>query len=367
MPKKDGSFRIGCGRYLQGENFIQKSGCEFLRFSDKVVIIGDTISFNITKEDIAKSAKDNGVDVKFVLHDGTCNEDDAIIIAEETKNSGYGLVVGVGGGVICDFVKIVAYYAKTPCMNIPTSSATCACFTPLSVRYTRDGETVGSMHFTDEVNEVLVDTVILKNQPIRLLLAGVFDAMAKFVEIKQRFSGKEPIGAFSLGLDYAYMLAKGSYDVLVNNTEQAIEDMKKDSVTPVLDQIFFTTICVTGVISGIARGSNQCAIAHKFYETTRTLFSIDCRKMLHGEIVGVGLLLQNMFNGEKQNNTALLRFMKNNGMPYTPELLNITVNEQTKKQYASKIIASSAINDNDESEVEKYLTCQEDFFNGIVE
>jgi hypothetical protein len=24
MPKKDGSFRIGCGRYLQGENFIQK-------------------------------------------------------------------------------------------------------------------------------------------------------------------------------------------------------------------------------------------------------------------------------------------------------------------------------------------------------
>ncbi len=367
MPKKDGSFRIGCGRYLQGENFINKSGSEFLRFSDKVTVIGDSTSLGICKEAIEKSSNDNGVMVYFVLHNGTCNEDDAIILAREVNKNQCGLVVGAGGGVICDFAKIVAYYAKTPCMNIPTSSATCACFTPLSVRYTREGTTVGSMHFTEEVDEVLVDTEILKNQPVRLLLAGIFDSMAKFVEIKQRFNGTEEIGSFSLGLDYAYMLAKGAYDTLVNNTEQAIVDMKKEGVSAVLDQIFFTTICVTGVISGIARGSNQCAIAHKFYETTRTLFPQDCKSMLHGEIVGVGLLLQNLFNGEKENNTALLRFMKNNGMPYTPALLNIKVSDEIKKAYGEKLIASSAINENDKEEVSKYLYCQEQFFLGNVE
>ena len=69
MPKKDGSFRIGCGRYLQGENFIQKSGCEFLRFSDRVVVIGDTISLNLTKEDIAKSAKDMSVELGHEIVD----------------------------------------------------------------------------------------------------------------------------------------------------------------------------------------------------------------------------------------------------------------------------------------------------------
>ena len=89
--------------------------------------------------------------------------------------------------------------------------------------------------------------------------------------------------------------------------------------------------------------------------------------MLHGEIVGVGLLLQNLFNGEKENNTELLRFMKNNGMPYTPALLNIEVTEEIKKAYAEKLISSSAINDEDEKEVAKYLACQEEFFCGRVE
>jgi glycerol dehydrogenase len=223
------------------------------------------------------------------------------------------------------------------------------------------------MHFLEEVNEVLVDTTILKAQPVRLLLAGIFDAMAKFVEIKQRFNGTAPIGSFSLGLDYAYMLAKGSYEVLVNNTKQAIEDMKKEGVSPILEQIFFTTICATGVISGIARGSNQSAIAHKFYETTRTLFPTKCKNMLHGEIVGVGLLLQNLFNGEKENNTPLIRFMKDNGMPYTPALLNIEVTDESKKAYAEKLISSSVINDEDAEEVAKYLACQEEFFCGRVE
>jgi hypothetical protein len=63
-----------------------------------------------------------------------------------------------------------------------------------------------------------------------------------------------------------------------------------------------TTIAATGVISGIARGSNQCALAHKFYETARTLFPDASKPYLHGEMVGVGLLLQNHYNGEVENN-----------------------------------------------------------------
>ena len=67
--------------------------------------------------------------------------------------------------------------------STPASSATCAAYTPLSVRYTPDGRTVGTLHFDREVNGVLADSAILLAQPTRLYLAGVFDALAKFVEI----------------------------------------------------------------------------------------------------------------------------------------------------------------------------------------
>ena len=74
---------------------------------------------------------------------------------------------------------------------------------------------------------------------------------------------------------------------------------------------------ILGIISGIARGSNQTALGHKFYEATRFLFPKSSRPYLHGEIVGVGLLLQNYFNGEEGNNEYLVSLMKKYGMPHT--------------------------------------------------
>ena len=76
------------------------------------------------------------------------------------EKEGYDVIVGVGGGVLMDFSKLCGYYAKLPVINLPTSSATCACYTPLSVRYTPEGRTVGSRHYDYEVDAVLADTEI---------------------------------------------------------------------------------------------------------------------------------------------------------------------------------------------------------------
>lgn len=50
-----------------------------------------------------------------------------------------------------DFAKLCSHFAEIPVVNMPTSSATCAAYTPLSVRYKPDGRTVGSLHFKREI------------------------------------------------------------------------------------------------------------------------------------------------------------------------------------------------------------------------
>ena len=67
-----------------------------------------------------------------------------------------------------------------------------------------------------------------------------------------------------------------------------------------LSSLHTLPIAITGLISGLARGSNQCAIAHKIYETTRILFPAESRPYLHGEIVALGLLPQLIYNGEAE-------------------------------------------------------------------
>ncbi len=352
MPVKEKSFRIGCGRYIQEKGAIKYLGGEVLRYGKYPLVIGDDTSISITKDLICKSFADAEIEYEIIIHNGTCNDERATELAELCKSKGFDVVVGVGGGVICDFAKLCGYFAKIPTINVPTSSATCAAYTPLSVRYSPEGRTVGSLHYDYEVNAVIADTEIIAKQPVRLLLAGVFDALAKFVEIKQRFC-EDSEEACPLGLDYAYYLSKQSYKLLTEKTATCIEDMAKGEVTDTVENIIFTTIAVTGVISGIARGSNQCALGHKFYEITRKLFPDASMPYLHGEIVGVGLILQNHFNGEQENNVHLIELMNKNNMPSTVGEIAVSCDDVTFEKYYELLCNSSAIDKNNNDECTK--------------
>jgi glycerol dehydrogenase-like iron-containing ADH family enzyme len=93
-------------------------------------------------------------------------------------------------------------------------------------------------------------------------------------------------------------------------------------------------------------------LAHKFYETTRLLFSESARPYLHGEIVGAGLLLQNRFNNETERNAALIELMKKHSMPY--RISDFGVTEESFSEYFERIKNSSAIDKTNEAECEKF-------------
>lgn len=346
MPIKEESFRIGCGRYIQGAGYIEKVGDEVSRLGTSPLIIGGKTALSITKSNIEKSVAEKCNKYEFVVHTGTCNEERAKELAKLAKEKGYDVIVGVGGGVICDFAKLCGYFGGYPVINIPTSSATCAAYTPLTVRYTPEGRTVGSLHYENEVNCVIADTSVIAAQPVRLFLAGVFDALAKFVEIKQRFNiGVEK---YPIGLDYAYVMSKYSYKLLIDKTQKCIFDMENGEISDDVENIIFTTIAATGVISGIARGSNQTAVAHKFYEATRFLFPEGSKPFTHGEIVGIGLIVQNHFNGEEENNRILFDLMKKYNMPCSITDMGIEKTDDNFNKYYEKISSSTAIETEEE-------------------
>lgn len=229
-----------------GKRIYIKVGRGSLKIRECTAYIGGKTALELTQKRIEESLNKKCNIYEIITHTGTCNDEDAKEFATYAVNNGYDVIVGVGG-VICDFAKLCAYYSKMPLINIPTSSATCAAYTPLSVRYNKEGRTTGSIHYGYEVNCVVADTEIISKQPIRLLLAGVFDALAKFVEIKQRYT--EDSKEYPTGLDYAYIMFKYSFDFLNNNTQKCIDDMNDGKISDVVENIIFTTIAATGVIN----------------------------------------------------------------------------------------------------------------------
>lgn len=348
MPIKEEAFRIGCGRYIQGKRYIQKCGEEVRRVGNSPLIIGDETTLSLTHKALEQSLEKTVKKFEFMIHNGTCNEEKAREFARYAVENDFDVFIGVGGGVIMDFAKLCSYFAKLPVINIPTSSATCAAYTPLSIRYTPDGKTVGSLHFGYEVNAVICDTEIITTQPIRLFLAGVFDALSKFVEIKQRFHENDD--NYAMGLDYAFAMAKRAYSVLLHKTQKCIDDINNGEITDDVERVIFICIAVAGVISGIARGSNQTALGHKFYEAAKFLFPQPTKSFLHGEIVGIGLLLQNHFNGEEEQNKEILYFMKKHNLPCKISDIGIELSEDTFSNFYKKLCDSSAINEKDSNE-----------------
>ena len=351
MPIREESFRIGCGRYLQKPDAVKESPGEILHFGKKVLVLGGKTALSIAGSALKENFRSGGVEALFITHTGTCDPVSAEAYASLAKKEACTVVMGVGGGVMMDLAKFAAAKASLPILNFPTSSATCAAYTPLSVLYTPEGKTIGSEHLKNEVNAVLADESILARQPVRLFLAGVFDAMAKFPEICHRY--RETSEDFTLGLDYAYVLAKRAFTFLSEKTVACCEDLRRGESTENLRKAFFATIALPGVISGVARGSNQTALGHKFYETARTLYPAETRPFLHGEMVGVGLLLQNVFNGKTEENAALLEWMRRYGMPESVSDIGVPATEEARLAFREKLLSSSSMKEADESGKER--------------
>ncbi len=340
MAVREPSFRFGCGRYLQSPKALDMTGVEVARHGRSAFIVGGKTALGIAEHRIVSSLEASNIGYCTEAYTGTCNTNAARELSDKAKT--YDVVIGVGGGVIMDIAKLVAAYAKKPLINIPTSAATCAAFTPLSVCYTKEGRTVESLHHETEADGVIVDTEIMLTQTPRLLIAGAFDALAKYTEISHRYS-IEGADTSQLGLDYAYHLSKKTYDNLLQDLDAALLSLHEHRVSEEFERVIFTLIAVTGVVSSIARGSSQTALAHKFYENARRHHTAESSGFLHGELVGVGLLLQNMYNGEESENKTLIKLMSKYGLPQGPTECGLPSDSATRDMYYDIFLSSSAM------------------------
>ena len=79
--------------------------------------------------------------------------------------------------------------------------------------------------------------------------------------------------------------------------EEISKAINEKKITKVFENALFYAIAVTGIISGLSKNSSQTALAHALYYHVRTDFCDEARNSLHGEIVGVGMIVQLAYNG----------------------------------------------------------------------
>ena len=361
MAEKISSYRFGVGKYFHEKEVLSHLREELRGFSDKALVIsGKKAMEAVEEQNFRKRLKDAGVSFREELYEGYPTKVQVEYFANLTRKEERGVIVGIGGGKIMDLSKAVANQAGLPVLLIPTIAATCAAFSSLSVLYTEEGKYDRAIHFEREVDAVLVDEDIMLRQGTRYLAAGMVDAMAKYIEISH---GERSLkrGTVPLQKYLAYQMAEELFIVLEEegaeacrelreageNNRQALskEEMKLGSA---LQDCVFANIALTGIVSGMMQGRGQAALGHVLYNLLRTNFTEETRGFLHGEIVGVGLRLQALYNQNEDLEERVTKFMKERGMPITLQELGIPNQPEAKDSILPALLRNSLVEDSEE-------------------
>lgn len=211
------------------------------------------------------------------------------IIREQSCN----VVVGIGGGKIVDAAKAIGYYAKVPVIVAPTVASSDAPCSPNAVINKKDGSGQDFRLKTGHNPDiVLIDTAIIASAPVRLLSAGMGDALSTYFEMKACWDTDSTNVIGSRITLCAKAIATQCYHTLMEDGVKAYLAAKNGICTEAVENVIEANILLSGL--GFENGG-VCA-AHPI---NGGLSQVPCaHSNLHGEYIAFTTIAQLVLNNE---------------------------------------------------------------------
>lgn len=280
-------------------------------------VIADAFVVTHYEQDITSGFEAGGFPYRLHPFTGECTEREVRAIADTVRETGFDIIAGIGGGKTLDVAKAAAYYAGLPLIVVPTVASTDAPCSAISVLYREDGRLDRYLHLRTNPDRVVADTELIAKAPVRLLAAGMGDALSTFYEARacRRAAEAQHKDHSSIA---AYALAQACRDTLFTYGPQA----RLDAEAGVLSQAVENIIEANIYLSGIGFESGGLAAAHAIHNAMTAL--TETRPILHGEKVAFGALVQLVLEqAETSEIREVLAFSRSVGLPVTLRELNL--------------------------------------------
>jgi len=221
---------------------------------------------------------------------GECAQEFNEDIARFAADKKIAVITAFGGGKVMDASKHAAEIAGCSIITYPSSPATCASFTPVSVMYTKEGIFERYNYLSKSPDCLIMDWNILLDCPVRYYASGAGDSIAKYYEslpaVKAAAAGAE--GLF-LKVP-AYILEESMRYLRYNLPRTGSGDMD------ILKHIARINIFFSGLVSGLGGENFGTGIPH-FTANALTAYK-KAREKLHGEAAVFGTLLERYLENE---------------------------------------------------------------------
>ncbi len=314
---------ISPNKVIRGKNAWKRSLPEIIKFSKSPLLLGRSPITRILRSRISNDLNQLNLNVCNAELDFDCCEEDLIRINNLAIEHNCDSIITAGGGKVLDAGKLISDYLSIPCITVPLSASTCAGWTALANIYTNDGKFVKDINLKSCPKILVCDHSFINSAPKNTLSSGIADSLAKWYESSiTSSSNKDGI------IQQAVQISRVLRDQLFIQGEDAFNNPSEENLA--WRNIVEANSLTAGLIGGIGGEKCRTAAAHAIHNAITQLDST--KKPLHGEIVGVGILIQLRLEESKNNNklanqsiNQLVKFMKNIKLPTTISELGINV------------------------------------------
>jgi glycerol dehydrogenase len=287
------SVLIAPGKYVQGRGVLREIGAELAKLGRKPQLLWDNPIKTLIGQTVADSLRAAGLPWVEVLFGGESTKAEAARVAQLARDHGADISVGIGGGKVLDIAKAAAVNACLKLVTVPTIASTDSPTSAATVWYDEQGDFQGFECWPFNPNLVLVDSLLIAQGPVRAFVAGMGDALSTWVEAEAAHRTRALNLAGGVSTMAAMTLARLCFDTLLEWGVEAKRTVEQKVLTPAVERVIEANV----LLSGLGFESGGLATAHMIGNILSGF--PECKKLMHGEKVGFGVISQLCLDEDK--------------------------------------------------------------------
>ena len=319
------NYEVHLPNYSIGDKIYDKIGPVCESYGTKVLVIGGQKALDAAYEKIKRYVEEaTGLHIiGKVVYGENCTYETVDKLRALPLYHEADMVFGIGGGKALDTVKCLCIPDDKPVFAFPTIASNCAACTSVSIMYQEDGTFLKPHFFIRPVMHAFIDTEIISRAPSQYMWAGIGDTYAKYYEATISSRGEQLEHFTALGVATSRMCR----DPLLQYGPQALADHKKGRCTYAVEQVVLAIIVTTGIASIFLTKDYtpdyNSGLAHAVFYAM-TAYPVIEEKHLHGEVVGFGVLLALLADGQKDEFERIYQLNRALSLPVSLQEIDIT-------------------------------------------
>ena len=324
------NYEVHLPSYSIGDHIYDKIGPVCESYGKTVLLIGGRRALKAAEGKIRTYvAKTNLEIIGVELYGSDCTYETVEKLRQLPVYHKADMVFGVGGGKALDTVKCLCITDDKPVFTFPTIASNCAACTSVSIMYNEDGTFLKPNFFVRPAMHAFIDTEIIAKAPAQYMWAGIGDTYAKYYEVTLSARGEKLPHYLALGVHMSRMCM----ETLVEHGAQALLDNRAGQESDDLRDCALAIIITTGWVSMLVAREHTMdyngGVAHALFYSLCELPGFD-ETHIHGVVVGFGVLLQLLLDGQTEEFEKLYAFNRQIGLPVSFDEIGISLSDLEK-------------------------------------